>query len=215
MVDDVLEHLEHLHLLLGRQGRKRRQDLRRRRVDFAHERRVVHEREQSHQELAIHAVEETAVAGERVAKVFDAGGALEARREEAAEGSDERRERGEDDRVQLEWRIWDRRDVLAGLPCAIRNRMWRGSARLETSQEKKNTYDLLEKRGNRSRDRELVPHKDVVRLAFDVAKDTGRQVLNGADHVVESHKERSPLPESTSSSASNFCVAKAFVRERV
>ena len=80
---------------------------------------------------------------------------------------------------------------------------------------RKNTYDLLEKRGYRSRDRELVPHKDVVRLALDVAKDTGRQVLNGADHVVESHKERSPLPESTSSSASNFCVAKAFVRERV
>ena len=115
MVDDVLEHLEHLHLLLGRQGRKRRQDLRRRRVDLAHERRVVHEREQSHQELAIHAVEETAVAGERVAKVFDAGGALEARREEAAEGSDERRERGEDDRVQLERRVRDCRDVLAGL----------------------------------------------------------------------------------------------------
>lgn len=53
---------------------------------------VVHEGKEAHDELAIHAVSDAAVAGNRVAKVFDVKGALKAGGEEAAEGSDKRGE---------------------------------------------------------------------------------------------------------------------------
>lgn len=115
VLDDVLEQLEDLALLVRRQGRERRKDRGRRRMDLSDERRVVDESEEAHEELAVHAVEETAVTRETVAKVLDAGSALEARGEEAAEWSDKGRERGEDDRVELERRVRDRGDVLAGL----------------------------------------------------------------------------------------------------
>lgn len=83
---------------------------------------------------------------------------------------------------------------------------------LETSQarKKKETYDLLEKRGDRSRDRKPVPLKDVVRLTLDVAKHARRQVLDGADHVVEPHKERSPLRPSHPIVSPNFTLAASL-----
>lgn len=63
--------------------------------------------EQSHKELAVHAVSHASVAGDGVAKVLDVESTLEARCEEATEGSDERRESGHDKHVEEEGREGD------------------------------------------------------------------------------------------------------------
>ena len=65
---------------------------------------VVHEGEKAHDELAVHAVGDAAVAGDGLAKVFDFEGAFEARGEEAAEGGDQRGEGREDQDVELHGR---------------------------------------------------------------------------------------------------------------
>lgn len=65
---------------------------------------VVHEGEEAHYELAVHAVGDAAVAGNGFAEVLDLEGALEAGGEEAAEGGDERGEGGEDEDVKLHGR---------------------------------------------------------------------------------------------------------------
>lgn len=65
------------------------------------ERVVVHVSEEPHDELAIHAISHAAMARNRVAKVLDLEGALQAGREEAAERSDERGECCQDQGVEL------------------------------------------------------------------------------------------------------------------
>jgi len=71
---------------------------------------VVHERKEAHDELAVHAIGDAAVAGDALAEVFDFEGAFEARGEEAAEGRDERGEGCEDENVELHGR-----DVVGAL----------------------------------------------------------------------------------------------------
>lgn len=57
------------------------------------ERQVVQVQERPHQELAVHAVGDAAVAGDGVAKVLDGERALQPQSEEPAKGGDQRRER--------------------------------------------------------------------------------------------------------------------------
>lgn len=71
---------------------------------------IVHERKEAHDELAVHAVGDAAVAGDALAEIFDFEGAFEARGEEAAEGGDERGEGCEDEDVELHGR-----DVVGAL----------------------------------------------------------------------------------------------------
>ena len=62
---------------------------------------IVHEGEEAHDELAIHAVRDTAVTRDGLAKVFDFEGAFEAGGEETAEGRDQGGEGREDEDVEL------------------------------------------------------------------------------------------------------------------
>ena len=72
-------------------------------LDLVHgdERLVVHVGEETHDELAVHAVRHAAVAGNGVAKVLDLEAALEAGGEETTKGSDERGKCCQDQSVQL------------------------------------------------------------------------------------------------------------------
>lgn len=63
---------------------------------------IVHEGEESHDELAVHAVGDTAVTRDRFAKVFDLESTLQARRKESPEGSNERGKRSESQDVELD-----------------------------------------------------------------------------------------------------------------
>jgi hypothetical protein len=67
--------------------------------------------------------------GNAVAKVLDVERALEPTREEAAEGSNQRRERSEDDRVKLERRPGEGGDMAEGL--SKRGRRMRRGKRLD------------------------------------------------------------------------------------
>lgn len=62
---------------------------------------VVHEREEAHDELAVHAIGDTAVAGDRLAEVLDLESALQTGCEETAKGSDQRGKSGESQDVEL------------------------------------------------------------------------------------------------------------------
>lgn len=62
---------------------------------------VVHEGEESHDELAIHAISDTTVARDRLAKVLDVEGALQTRGKESTERSNERGEGREAEDVEL------------------------------------------------------------------------------------------------------------------
>ena len=62
---------------------------------------IIHEGEEAHDELAIHAIGDAAVARDGLAEVLDFEGAFEARGEEAAKGRDERGEGCEDEDVEL------------------------------------------------------------------------------------------------------------------
>ena len=64
---------------------------------------IVHEREESHDELAIHPVSNTTMPGNSVAEILDLEGPLETRCEESAEGRDERCKGRQEDNVQLHW----------------------------------------------------------------------------------------------------------------
>lgn len=61
----------------------------------------VHEREESHDELAVHAIGDATVAGNRLAKVLHVEGTLQTRGKESTKRSDERGERGEPENVEL------------------------------------------------------------------------------------------------------------------
>lgn len=91
-----------LNLLLGRQAHHRRLDhIPHTRLVNGNEALIIHKGEKAHDELAVHAVGDAAVAGDGFAKVFDFEGAFEAGGEEAAEGGDEGGEGGEDEDVEL------------------------------------------------------------------------------------------------------------------
>ena len=62
---------------------------------------VVHEREEAHDELAIHPVGDSTVSGYAVAEVFDLECPFETGGEEAAEGGDQGSKGGEDHDVEL------------------------------------------------------------------------------------------------------------------
>jgi hypothetical protein len=57
--------------------------------------------------LAVHAIRHTSMTRNRVAEILDVESAFEAGCEESSKGSNERCESGHDDRVQLEWGVWD------------------------------------------------------------------------------------------------------------
>ena len=101
----LCQPLYDLDLLLGRQALYG--DL----YDAAHaclvygdEALVVHEGEEAHDELAVHAVRDAPVAGNGFAEVLDLEGAFQPGSEETAEGCDERSKGGEDEGVELHWR---------------------------------------------------------------------------------------------------------------
>lgn len=62
---------------------------------------VIYEGKEAHDELAIHPVGHATVSRDRVAKVLDLEGTLEARSKETAERRDQRGEAGQDDGVEL------------------------------------------------------------------------------------------------------------------
>ena len=62
---------------------------------------VIHKGKQTHDELAIHSIGDTAVTGDRFSKVFDFKSPFKARGEEASKGGDERCKCGEDENVHL------------------------------------------------------------------------------------------------------------------
>ena len=62
---------------------------------------IVHESKETHDELAVHTIGDTAVARNWLAEVFDFEGTFETRGEEAAEGRNEGRECCEDEDVKL------------------------------------------------------------------------------------------------------------------
>lgn len=65
---------------------------------------VIHEGEEAHDKLTIHAVRHTAVPRDAVAKVLDLERALQSASEEAAKGRYERGECCKDERVEMDWR---------------------------------------------------------------------------------------------------------------
>lgn len=91
---------------------------------------IIHKREKAHDELAIHAVGDAAVAGDGFAKVFDLEGAFEAGGEEAAEGGDQRGEGGEDEDVELHGRDVEGLRVAeeVGEVVGLRDEDWVGDA---------------------------------------------------------------------------------------
>ena len=94
-----------LDLLLGRQARDGRlNDAAHARLIDGDETLIIHEGEKAHDELAIHAVRDAAVAGDGLAEVFDFEGPFQTRGEEAAEGRDQGREGCEDEDVELHGR---------------------------------------------------------------------------------------------------------------
>ncbi len=78
--------LNQVHLFLERQaGDGRLNDPTQRHLIYCNKTMVIHVDEEAHDELAVHSIGHTAMAGNWVTKVFDLEGALETRGEEAAE----------------------------------------------------------------------------------------------------------------------------------
>jgi hypothetical protein len=55
------------------------------------------------------------------------------------------------------------------------------------------TYESFERGDGPDGEGEVTPHEHTVGSALDVGEDVRGEVLGGADHVVESHEEGSPL----------------------
>lgn len=87
--------------------------------------------------LAVHAIRHAAVPRDAVAEVLDVERALEAGREEPAEGRDKRREAGEHERVVLVRCVWDRRELMASLPQASALAECYGTTRGHTTVERR------------------------------------------------------------------------------
>lgn len=62
---------------------------------------IIHVGEKAHDELAIHAVSDTAVSGDRIAEIFDLESAFKTRGKETTERSDEGCESGKSEDVNL------------------------------------------------------------------------------------------------------------------
>lgn len=109
LVDKVsCEQLDELDLLVGCQACDGSlKQIARRCLVHSDEALVIHEREEAHDELAIHAISHAAVARNGVAKVLDVEGALEARGEEAAERRNQGSEGCHDKDVELHRRDAD------------------------------------------------------------------------------------------------------------
>ena len=106
---------------------------------------IVHESEETHDELAVHSVSDSTVAGNGFAEILDFKGAFETACEEAAEGSDERSKGCEGENVELHGGYMDgggdveregEGDVgeEGGNVVGVRNKDWVGSA-FETSKD--------------------------------------------------------------------------------
>ena len=94
--------LHELHLFLQRQARDcKLHDITIVELVLGHEGLIIHKRKEAHDELAVHSIRHATVSWDGVAKVLDLESALEPGRKKAAEGSDERGERGEDHAVKL------------------------------------------------------------------------------------------------------------------
>lgn len=104
LVSKVLAQALHkVNLFLGGQaGNGRLQDAAHADVVDDDERVVVDVGKESHDELAVHAIGDAAVARNRVAKVLDLESALETGCEEAAKGGNERRKSGKNQGVELD-----------------------------------------------------------------------------------------------------------------
>jgi len=102
------KELDELDLLVGVQTRDGSlKQITRRCLVHSDETLVVHEREETHDELAVHAVGHAAVTRDRVAKVLDVKSTLEAGGEEAAERRNQRSEGRHDKDVELHRRDAD------------------------------------------------------------------------------------------------------------
>ena len=165
MVDEVLaQDLDNLELLLVRQaGNGGLDDTADGRVVRCNEAAVVEKGNGAHDELAVEAIRRAAVAGDRVTKVFDLEGALEARRKETTKGRDERGESCEDDHVKL-----DRHNV-------------------ETVRNRKICGDAL----GYERDCVSSGVEDGVRLAFEAGENVCAKVVDRTDEELVLRKEMS------------------------
>ena len=106
---------DNVQLLLDRQTSDRGfDDVSNRRRVHGNEAVVVHERKESHDKLAVHAVCDAAVSRDRLAKVLDFERALEAGRKEPAEGSNKGSKSSEDEDVELHWRNMNSANVGPG-----------------------------------------------------------------------------------------------------
>ena len=83
-------------------------------LGLRNERVVVDVGEEAHDELAVHAIGNTAMARNRVAKVFDLERALKTRSKEATERRNQRSERGPKEGVDLHRRHGDAKARLGG-----------------------------------------------------------------------------------------------------
>lgn len=128
--------------------------------------RVVDVAEESHEELAVEAVSQASVAWDRVSKVFDVEGSLEARGEETAKGSNQTGKGGHDERVELEGGVRDGAEGDA-------------DGRLEQRRD-----GLWQDQG--------VPQEDWVLLAVDLLEGVHTQRNRRARHVVEALEKRGP-----------------------
>ena len=117
--------------------------------------------------LAIHPIGHPPMSRDAISEILDIERPLEAARKEPSKRRHERGKRGHDQRVDLERRVRDRRDLSA------HDRLGGG----------------LDERGPFERG----PEEDGVGSAVNVGPSAHAEVLGWAGHVRESHEERSPL----------------------
>ena len=134
--------------------------------------------------LAVHAVGHATVPGDAVAEVLDVERALEAGREEPAEGRDERCEASEHEYVVLVGCIWDRRELMTGLSLNV------STGELFGYYER--TYHRRKQSLRGRRDRPLPPDEYRIGVAVQVVKRAHAEVVHGANHVVEAHEVGRP-----------------------
>ena len=102
VVQVLAEATDHLELLVDRQTINRGlDDVAHARLVYGNETVVVHERKESHDELAVHTVGNTTVARDRLAKVLDVEGTLQTRGKEPTKGSNERGKSSKPKNVEL------------------------------------------------------------------------------------------------------------------
>lgn len=162
LVLEVPAHsLDELNLLLDRQARDGElHDVAVCHLVFGDEGVEIHVGKEAHDELAVHAVSHASVSGNGVAKVLDLEGALEARGEEAAKGSDQGRKGRDDDGVELDGLGGDAQRVLVAVG------------------EEEELGHLVGAR-----------EEDGVGVALEAGEDVGAEVVDGADEVLAAHQQ--------------------------